>query len=264
MRTPQAVVACLLSTAICFGQSGLAQAQQKEDASRCSDAVVEQVGRHFGLAEFAYPADGTAPSAENGGMVVAGICRPWPTNKSRTIAAFAYDAGTEDEKRLLLVVVEGPGNRVVASYTRSIPEDAITEVSDYSLKLDTARYTLSNTARAFGLRMSTFRDRCGYEGGFDDELTLFVVDGQTIRPVLTEMMSHWSYGRGNRCSGDDVARTDARVSISVEPTASNGFADLRLTGTRTDKRKPVSVVVKYNGDHYELKPWTAAFSAWWD
>lgn len=231
MRIPQPVFICLLSTLICFGQCGLARAQQKEDAGRCSDAVVEQIGKHFRLADFAYPTDGMAPSTDNGGLVVAGICKPWPTSSSRTIAAFAYDGGAADEKELLLAVVEGPNNRVIASYKRIIPEDAITEVSSYSLKLDTARYTLSNQTRAFGLRMSTFRDRCGYEGGFDDELTLFVVDGQTIRPVLTEMMSHWSYGRGSRCGGEDVARIDARVSISVEPTTSNGLADLRLTGT---------------------------------
>lgn len=264
MRTQQTVCAYLLSTVICFGQCALARAQSDEDASRCSDAVVKQLGKHFGLNAFSYPASGMYPSIENGGLLVAGICKPWPTNKSRTIAAFAYDGGTEYEKQLVLAVVERPSNRVIASYKGVIPEDAATEVSSYSLKLDTARYALSKTTRAFGLRLSTFRDRCSYEGGFDDELTLFVVDGQTIRPVLTETMSQWSYGSGNRCGGEDVPRTDTNIVISVEPTESNGFADLRLTAIRSDKKKPVSAIVRYDGGHYDLKPWSTARNAWWD
>jgi hypothetical protein len=107
------------------------------------------------------------PSVENGGLLVAGICRPWPADKSKIIAAFAYDGGIEYEKQLLLAIVEGPKNRVIASYKGVISEDAATEVSSYSLRLDTARYTLSKNTRAFGLRLNTFRERCTYEGGFN-------------------------------------------------------------------------------------------------
>ncbi|MBK9218540.1 MAG: hypothetical protein IPL70_09030 [Uliginosibacterium sp.] len=263
MRTQQFSCACLLSSVICFGQYALAQAQSKEDATRCDKAVVKRLWLHFDPTGFAYPASGKYPSVENGGLLVAGICKPWPANKSRTIAAFAYDAGIEYEKQLLLAVIDRPSNRVIASYKGVITEDAGTEVSSYSLRLDTARYTLSKNARAFGLRLSTFRDRCTYEGGSDDELTLFVVDGQTIRPVLTETMSHWSYGGGNRCGGEDAPSTDANTLINIEPTISNGFADLRFTAIRSDKKKPISVVVRYSGERYDLKQWSEAFDAWW-
>ena len=263
MRTQQTVCAYLLSTVICFGQCASARTQSDEDASSCSDSVVKQVGKHFGLTTLSDPASATYPRVAHGERLVAGVCELWPTNNSRTIAAFAYDVGTEYEKVLFLAVVEGPTNRVIAAYKGVIQEDAPTEVSSYSLKLDTARYTLSKTTRAFGLRLSTFHDRCTFEGGFDDYLTLFVVDGQTIRPVLTETMSHWSYGSGNRCGGEDVPRTDANIVISVEPTISNGFADLRLTAKRSDKKNPLSAIVRYDGERYDLKPWSAAFNAWW-
>lgn len=258
MRIHRLITACLV---VCFIPSVLAQTQSEMDANRCSDATVRSVGKHFDLGNFIYPKWG---ASENGGLIVAGVCKPWPTNKARIIAAFAYDAGTEYEKQLLLAVVEGSNNRVVASYKGVIPEDAATEVSSSSLTLDTARYTLSDGTRAFGLRLNTFRDRCTYEGGFNDELTLFVLAGKTIRPVLTETMSHWTYDGGNRCGGEDVPRTDANVLISVEPTISNGFADLRLTAIRNDKRKSVSSIVKYNGERYDLKPWRTAFRAWWE
>ena len=260
MRIRKVISACLLSIVICLGQRAIAQTQSEEDANRCSDAVVKRLGAHFHLNNFFFPERGIS---ENGGLLIAGICKPWPTNKSRMIAAFAYDDGTEYEKQLRLAVVEGPNNRIIASYKGVIQEDATTEVSRYSLRLDTARYTLSKNTRAFRLRLNTFRSRCTYEGGFNDELTLYVVDGQTIRPVFTETMSHWSFGSGNRCGGEVAPRTDANILISVEPTISDGFADLRLTAIRSDKKKPVSVVVKYNGERYDLKPWKTIFDAWW-
>lgn len=264
MRTGKIISAWLLFIFVCFEQSALAQPQSEGEASHCGDGVVKQLKRHFRLAYFAYPAQGKYPSIDNGGLLVAGICKPWPTNKSRIIAAFAYDGGAEYEKQLLLALIEGPKNRVVASYKGVILEDAATEVSSHSLRLDTARYTLSKNTRAFGLRLNTLRERCTFEGGFGDELTLFVVNGKTIRPVLTEIMSHWRYGSGNRCGGQEVPRLDANILISLEPTLSNGFADLRLTAIRSDEKKPVSAIVSYNGVRYDLKPWSAVFGAWWE
>jgi len=145
-----------------------------------------------------------------------------------------------------------------------IPEDAATEVSGDSLRIDTARYRLSKNTWGFGLRLSDFRDRCTHEGGSDDALTLFVVDGETVRPVLAETLSHWRYRGGSRCGGEEVPRIDAGTLISVEPTASNGFADLRFTASRSDGKKPVSAVVRYNGQRYDLEPWRTRFDAWWD
>lgn len=241
----------------------MAQAPTDENTGRCSSAVVKQVAKHFGLPHFAYPAPGLYPSAENGGLIVAGVCKVWPADRAKTLAVFAYDGGTKYEKQLLLAVIERPGNRVAASYQGVIPEDAAAEVSAYSLRLDTARYTLSEATHAFGVRLSTFRERCTYEGGFDDELTLFVVEGKAIRPVLKETMRHWSYGSGNRCGGEDVPRTDANIVVSVEPTASHGFADLRLTAHRSDQKTPLSSSVKYNGERYDLQAWKSSFDAWW-
>lgn len=261
MRTCHAARALLLATALSLGLAANAQTATDDHAGRCSQAIVQQLARHFGLKHFAYPADGTYPSGENGGLIVAGVCKAWPADPSKTLAAFAYDAGSRYEKQLLLAVIADPG-RITASYKGVIPEDAASEVSPSSLSLDTARYKLSGTVRAFGVRLQTFRDRCTYEGGFDDELTLFVIAGKTLRPVLTETMQHWTYGSGNRCGGEEAPRTEASIVISVEPTASHGFADLRLTAHRSDKKKPLSTIVSYDGERYELNHWKRAFQAW--
>jgi hypothetical protein len=244
-------------------QSALAQSLTK-DIARCNDFVVQRVGEHFKLSHFSYPRDGMYPSVDNGGLVVAGVCKPWPQNSRRIIAAFAYDAGVEYERELLLAIVDSRSGRVIASHKGVIPEDAAAEVTSSSMRLDTARYTLSKTSRAFGLRLNTFRDRCGYEGGFDDELTLYVVNNGTIKPVLKETLLQWRYGNANRCNEEKNPRTEANVSISVEVTSSNGLADLRLAARRTDRKRTVTAIVKYNGKHYDLQPWQKAFAAWWE
>ena len=264
MRTYKTALSVTLFICVWFSQETLAQSPALIDANRCSDTVVTTVGKHFRLSAFAYPDSGMYPSAENGALIVAGVCRNWPGNDARIIAAFAYDAGIEYEKQLLVVILDRRGNRVIATYNGVIPEDAATRVNSYSLRLDLALYTLSKTTRAFGLRINTFHDRCAYEAGFDDEMTLFVVKGKAIKPVLTETMSQWRYGGGNRCDEEDVDRAEANVSISVEPTSSNGFFDLKLTARPRDKRKPVHAIVKYDGDHYDLQPWKKVFHRWWE
>jgi hypothetical protein len=261
MRRCKAIFACALLTTVIAAH---AQRQSEEDVSRCSDTIVHRVGAHFRLKDFSYPLRSMYPSTENGGLIVAGVCKEWPANKSLTIAAFAYDSGVEFEKKLLLAVVDSPTGRVLSSHVGAIPEDAGSEVTSHSLRLDTAPYTLSNATRAFGLRLSTLRDRCTYDGGADDELTLFMVDERVIRPLFTAIMSHWRYDSGNRCGGEEVARTDAYTTISVEKTATHGFADLRFTAKRTDKKKPVSAIVKYDGQYYDLKPWRNAWGPWWE
>lgn len=261
MRTRQAAQAFLLCAALSLGIAAQAQPAPNDPTGRCSQTIVQQLARHFGLKHFAYPADGMYPSGENGGLIVAGVCKEWPADPSKVLAAFAYDAGSQYEKQLLLAVIDHPG-RIAASYKGVIPEDAASEVSASSLSLDTARYQLSGTVRAFGVRLQTFRDRCTYEGGFDDELTLFVIAGKTLRHVLTETMRHWTYGSGNRCGGEEAPRTETNIVISVAPTTSHGFADLRLTAHRSDKKKPLSATVSYDGERYELKHWKRAFQAW--
>ncbi len=263
MQRSNIFLKCILLIALWFSQGVLAQPER--EASLCSDVIVKSVGNHFNLDNFSYPASGMYPSTKNGGLIVAGICKPWPANNSRIIAAFAYDAGVEFEKQLLLAVIDAPSNRVIAFYRGTIPEDAASEVNADSLRLDTARYILSKTTRAFGLRTSTFRDRCSYEGGFDDQLTLYVIDGKQLRPILSETMWQWRrYGAGNPCGGEDVPTIDAKTFISVENTSSNGFADLRLSVKSNAKQQPPSVVVKYNGENYDLAPWTKVFGSWWE
>lgn len=229
------------------------------ESQRCDDRILEHVGKHFGFAHFQYPDTGM-----HDGLIAAGVCKPSPDDPSKVIATLAYDGGHEYQKDWLVVLVDSYANKVLASYRSVIEEDAVVVVDGYSLRIDTGRYFLSKSNRAFGIRQSTFRWRCTFEAGNSDELTLFVVEGDVLRPVLSETMKNWKVGPGNLCGGEAVNQINVENVIRVEPTLHHGFADLRITAIPDDGGRSISAIVRYDGTRYDLGAWHAEFSAWWD
>ena len=232
--------------------------------TQCSDEIVRNVGKHFHLDYFSPPINGFYPSVENGGLIYSSTCKAFPNNKSIIISAFAYDAGIESEKELLVALLDASNNKVLNSYKEAISEDAVTQINENSLTLDTAKYSLSENTRAFGVRINGFLDRCGYEGGYDDQLILFIVNGNKLKPILSETMSHWRYTSENRCNGEDPPKIYANTIISIEKTSSHGFSDLRISAISNSKLKPPSIVIKFNGHAYDMTPWQHEFDSWWD
>ena len=225
-------------------------AAQASPETVCPESVLVAVGKHFGLSHFAYPQN-------NDGQLAAGVCRRWPTNRTQIISAFVYGHQNDGSQKLLLALVDPVRQKVLATHKRDIEEDATTEFNSDSLKLDLAKYQLTKDIRAFALRENSFRERCTYDGGIGEYLTLFVVEQSSIRPVFQITMSEWSYGPGDRCSGAEVSITETSNVISVEKTTSNGFADLKLSA-KQDGRTPSSggAIFQYNGCHYVGMPWT--------
>jgi hypothetical protein len=250
--------------------AGLCQdaAARESEEGRCSEAIVESVGEFFHLEGFSYPEKGYYPSVENGGLIVAGVCKPMPDDPSRVIAAFAYDTEVEDEKRLLLAVYDDTRQRVISSYSYTITEDATTKVSPYSIKIDTGRYVLAENVRAFGLRLNISRGQhCGADWISEDELTLYVMEERKLRPVFDAVMrkdrqSRIEYegmdvGAKDRCGFNTYVETEK--FISIEKTATHGFSDLRLTVRvigESNKLKPLSMIVRYNGERYDYESWS--------
>lgn len=250
-----------------FSYSITTDADAKADPimqTQCSEEVVRSVGKHFNLDYFSHPQNGFYPSIENGGLIFSSSCKAFPNNKQIIISAFAYDAGIESEKELLVALLDASNNRIIASYKETIQEDAATQINENSLSLDTAKYTLSENVRAFGVRINGFLDRCGYEGGYDDQLILFVMNGKKLQPIFSEIMSHWGYMSGNRCNGEDPQKIYTNTIISIEKTSSHGFSDLRISANSNSKLKSPSIVIKFNGYNYDIAPWQHTFDSWWD
>lgn len=245
------------------------------DKSRCDDRLLARVGKHFNLKHFAYPADGMYPSVENGGLIVAGVCKQWPFDKSKVIAAFAYDSGggtneNDPFNELLIAIIDQQKNKVVGSHK----EKYYLEPGGIGyLRIDTARYDVAPNLRAFGLDIkSGYSHNCG-DGGAGEERTLYVQDKDSLRPILhLPYMSSWTYIKSadNRCGADSDVEIIENVNYSIEPgiNEANGYRDLIITAnsSRTDG-KPTgkdkfSYTLSYDGNKYPTEAMRKALEKW--
>jgi hypothetical protein len=242
--------------------SGFAVGQVEGDASKhqCSASTVKLVGSHFKVPDLSFPNEGMSPSVANGGLVVAAACKAWPGRGSRTIAAIAYDAGIENEKRLLVALLDPSTGTVLAAYSGSIDEDATMNVGPASVRIDTARYDLAPDVRAFGIDLESGYSPGCVEGGLGPRRTLFIQEGKVLRPVLDSFyLSTWRFVKNvaSCAEGADAATTETIFyAIGIGKTVSKGFADLQVTATNSysngakSKRKPLSYALRYDGKVY--------------
>ena len=195
----------------------------------CDSQITESVGKHFNIENF--------KSLVEDGVIIAAACKTWPYKDDIVISVFAYAAepkekeDMESEKGLLVVMLDKHSRSIISSYRGTIAEDAITEVGPDSFQLDTARYQLSKDVRAFGVRFrSAARAPSCAENDVGNELTLFVPNGNELRPVFRQFMNFQRALSGciGVVTGHD-AWEYASLSISIEKTANHGYADLKIS-----------------------------------
>jgi hypothetical protein len=252
------VLACHLAA-----PSAWAGRPANENGQRCAQPVLDLIGKHTGVEALTFPRSGDYPSVQNGGVVVAAACKTWPGDKSRTIAAVAYDAGVEREKQVVVAFLDLPKAEVVAVYSGAMPEDAGMTLGPESLRIDTARYELAPGVRAFGVdAVTSFSQGCG-DGNVGPARTLFVRDGKTLRPVLENFyVSTWRYVRGGpSCAPeqkDELIET-TYFDIGIGTSVDHGFSSSRITerSYRGSAKKPVrasrSLELHYDGQHYQQR-----------
>ncbi len=257
---------------ICFSFVQSVHAHPDSDKQRCSEPIVNLVGRHFNISDFSYPRDGMYPSAENGGVITAGACKVWPKNNAITIAAFAYDDDSEiNGKSLVVVMVDNRKNKIISAYKGAQIDFAGFYVAQDGLQIDTARYDLAPGIRAIGLDVTeTYNPNCG-DGGAGPARTLFVQDGGMIRPVLENFYtSTWSLVQGNKCGAGDEEIVSEYLSYSIEisKAATNGYANLIITATLSydngdkPKQKPFQYELHYDGNRYQNSGGGTEFANW--
>jgi len=249
-----------------------APARAADDRPPRGASVLMLVGRALHVAHFV-PGP-TVRDGDKAGLIVASTCKHVPDDTRLTLAAVAWNAGKEDEKSLVLALVDEGAAKVVAALQDVVNEDAATQIEAYSLRLDTAAYDLAPGVRAVGLDIVNENRSCG-EGGLGPSRTLYVREGATFRPVLADLaMSQYWYVRGNqrRCVSDrQAAETaileDFDVVIGLGAPGKDGWRDLALTATskRSDRkpgRKPLHVRVPYDGQAYPLQAFDKAYEKW--
>ena len=161
------------------------------------------------------------------------ICKVWPARSELTLVAVPLPRAEHDgygETDLELLVAGSASGQV--SMRRLLPGaldwDAI-YVS--GIAFDTAPYWVSERRLAFGVRVS----RNGSSRAnpfFEQSLNLYVLDGDAIRPVLSDLvMAEGSGEWDTNCTGEwnDMKRTLALA----EQAGPNGYSDIILREKRT-------------------------------
>ncbi|WP_321782714.1 multidrug ABC transporter ATPase [Burkholderia pyrrocinia] len=234
------------------------------DSQPCGDDTVTAIARWAGIASA------RIATRDANRLVVASACKVMPNAPGTTIAAVAFDSlpksKNPDESNKLQVVALIEGGRVVSAERSVVQEDAATEIGTNSYRIDTAPYRLSPDVRAFGVVFtSSARGPSCPDAAASEELTLWVREGNRIRPVFGTNLYGWVSSEGTACGpGTGDARSEsARMTIAVEKTSSHGFADLSITAhiTKTQRKdgdysdtgtRTARTMVRYDGKTYGI------------
>lgn len=247
-----AIVLCV------FSSTTFAQLQQ----DKCAPAIYQTIGRNLDIKDVSLRQDS--------GNVISAVCRALPYKTGLLLAAVAYDVGVKYEKNMVVATIDEKTKRIVGSYQSVIGEDAITEVGVYSLKLDTARYQLADEVRAFGVRFSSSAHgaNCG-EAYWGNELTLFVPERKTLRPILTLNLYQQRWLKGCPAAATQALWEDALLTVSMANTSTNGFRDIVVTAKITVNAEGVPIgkhrdrieqhTFHYDGTTYQK----GKHVAWW-
>lgn len=170
--------------------------------------------------------------------VITLVCKNQPNNANQVIVATFYEsllpakANDSDRFMFAVAIVDKTKRQVLSLHSEEYAEDATTRFSEYSLRIDTARYDIADGVRAIGVRVNTFHGRCSYKGGWGEELWLFVDKKPQLQPVLKnffiEQYQH-QWLKGSACGGsEDLTGATHTVQLSLSPStqASQGYRDL--------------------------------------
>lgn len=235
-----------------------------EEPGSCPDDFREVVAQHFKLDGF----------ASGKGRFIAEACKTWPHDRRLVLSVFGYlaepserDAGVDDVD-VLVSVFDRDSHSLVSSYRYEITEDAATQVGSFAL--DTARYRLSNHAFAFGV---IFENGANLSKAADPDLlmyhhlTLFVREGENLRPVLKQFMTYEFFCWNNDRSQLESTREEHGI-LRILPTTTKGWHDLSLVfepeadEAAGAKRKPVVEILRYDGARYSNDQKDALDSGW--
>lgn len=240
-----------------------ATAHAQEETPPCTDKT---------LAALAHVAhiDGVIADAPDG-MVIAHACKRMPGEAGTIIAVAAFGHELDDDaygagtKQQVIALVEAASDRVMAWSQAEVQEDAVTHVGGSSYRIDTAPYRLAPGVRAFGIVFhSDARGPSCPDASAENELTLWIRDQRTLRPVLGTNLDGWVSVEGTACGpGSGAALSEsAHITIGLERTTTHGFSDLSLTAHITSTVRTASrdfhdgpsrikrQVLKYDGKSY--------------
>ena len=204
-------------------------------------------------------------------LTVGAACKVWPAKPTltiRTATTFVADktdpSGDSGDYDLALQLEDTNSQAPVASYKQPALYNS-DAVAFEGLTIDTARYVLNPSTRAFGLR-AKYEHSSSYSPYSAEQLTLYIQEGHNLRPVLDGLITRSQQGEWDteQCTGEGLQR---RRTVEMASTTTHGFADL-VVRTEIVKLKSLrrggecvddnsaprvdTITLKYNGSTYPI------------
>ena len=170
------------------------------------------------LAKHPWRIGATSPDAR-----VAAACRLWPFDKRVLIVAAAYAQDKEQDKNLVVALVDTQAMAVHSAFQGVVLEDETWSVTQASLHIDTAPYDLAPGVRAIGVDVTSDALDAPVRGGITATRSLFVPDGARLRLVLDGFVLTTS----KKTAAGATETTSAKMAIGAHRT--HEFADLQVT-----------------------------------
>lgn len=208
--------------------------------------------------------------------MVSRDCKISPTQTDDLLFAAVHDLPGDklsSTKKSIIAIIDTRSKQVVASHHGTIHHDGTICAPTYRISLDTAAYQLTPELRAVGYRIKNSGScpKCTEE---NDKLSLFVMEGKGLRPVLENLAMQTDRIVG-KCSGFEKSKDSymevAFLTLGVEREQSHGYADLLLkttigfaTSTNDGREfpdmKPAYFRLRYDGKQYRPR---AKHHPWW-
>lgn len=219
----------------------------------CPEQIIETLSRKWAI--------------KPGSEILATSCKNWPADDTKLLVALSFaPAGLvrySKDLPLHVALVQVPAGRALNHLEGTIREDASWNVRGSYFTWDTARYRLAKGVRAVALRENGFIESGAMDHGAEDRLTLYILSGRTFRPVLlVPHMRFWRYTLTDKGARGEAIT--AKLTLSVQKTSSNGFADL-LASAKEEKtgRTVFTHLLTYDGTSYPNEKLIDKIDGWW-
>ncbi len=180
-------------------------------------------------------------------------------NQSRTLVAVAhapagYTMRTSDTLPIHVALISMKHEAIQAIGQIGVAEDSGQEIDESSLRWDETPIELAAERLGYALQITpAYHSSGAAESGRGTNMTLFLADGGSMRPVLRDVyLSSWDQiCERPPCTHDDVTTRVFNTTYSLAATSSHGLRDIVLTTTvdedsSTMKRR----VLRFDGARY--------------
>ncbi|MBN3852972.1 hypothetical protein G3N59_06225 [Paraburkholderia sp. Ac-20340] len=163
-------------------------------------------------------------------------CKIWPANEALTIAALPIKHASDNDDGGSIdvdVLVADTSTGTIAAH--HFQAAAVQYESGHffdGIEIDSARYQLTPTQRAIGVRLTS-------SGGYPADmsgvttLSLYLFNDARMRTVLDRMkVGEWHASRGSACDSEE---TDTKRTITMGVASANDYAPLKIEERTIDQ-----------------------------